>query len=287
MVNLSSRSERDIASPCTFWRKLTCGVVGQAVWTTGQREEEASSSRSSNVEILSQYNRRNAVETQDADIASLKVSRNVPTAQAKKHSCEPNRGTLQWLVWGLNCVVAHYSCSSHSTATQGSILKGFAGLPAQHHAGKPLGIWEMLSHSFTQMPPWRVNFADVHIYGGDGELLDPLEHSASLTGCIVGLGKRCTHSSVGVEECIGVGMIRALNTRSQVLYVIAPLSPAQLETVDCLTVRDVQNTPLDLFKSTAGFGFVSTSAYVCSNGLATEGSGARAIRSRNNILRKP
>jgi hypothetical protein len=294
VVNLSTRVERSLLSPTSFWQKLGCGVEPAVTPTTASPHAKRLSS-SHDDEILSQYNRRNVVDIGNTDV-SWKVSRNVPTRKTvpqakKKHWCESNRGTLQWLVWGLNCVVAHYNCS-HSTSTTSSCPRGalsilslFAALPAQH-AGKTLGIWEMLSNGFTQMPPWCVHFSDVHVYGGDGGLIDPLENTAALTGCIVGLGKRPPGSSVGVEDCIGVGMIRALNTRSQMLYIIAPLSPSQLEKVDCLLVRDVQMNPPLNFKSTVAGGLVSSSPYVCSNGLATEGTGARAIRSRNNILRK-
>lgn len=290
VVNLSSRDERIMSSPTPFWQKLRCGSMGSTVSSTAQHEKDLSSVR--DAAILSQYNKRNASIT---DIVSWKFSRNMSNHKAappaKKHRSESNRGTLPWLVWGLNCVAAHYnyslSASTPSSHTRTIFVSDFVAKFSAKHSSRTLGIWEILSHGFTQMPPWRVKCSDVDVCGGDGQLLDPLEVMAALTGCIVGLGRRSTRGAGGVQDCIGVGMIRASNFRDQMLYIVTPLSPSELEKVDRLLVRDSQmNHPaLDFCKSTA-VGLVSTSPYVCSNGLATEGTGARAIRSRNNILRK-
>lgn len=287
VINLSSRVESVALSSHSSSRKLSCAGIERTFWSTSQYEEAMRCLRDE--ETLARYNvqyMRRAAGKLDTAVANWKVpTPNKHAPQAKKSWSEANRGALQWLVWGLNCVVAHYS-SSHSTLTHSptlSILKSLRGKQG-HHAGKPLGVWEMLSQGFTQISPWRVNFADVQIYGNDGWLIDPLQNASFLTGCVVGLAIQPARTSDRVGECVGVGMIRALNTRSQKLYVVAPLSPLELEKVSCLLVRDVQNPPFDFFKSAGGL--VASSPYVCSNGLATEGTGARAIRSRNNILRK-
>ena len=342
VVNLSSRCESAASSS---WRKISSRAVGvaprESCTTTGHEEEEYVNSvtrfmpphdKDKDIEtLLSRYNtlRRAghtaaapapAADTRDDDdhdddtvVLNRKVAtpNNKRASQAKKNWSEANKGTLQWLVWGLNCVVAHYGCSQKTSTLMNqtsffTVLKSLTGLQSRHAGGKSLGAWEMmLSRVFMQIPPWRVNFADVRMYGNDGRLLDPMirENAASLAGRVVGLMvmglavdlSRGSDSRSGSDgdgvysdgECVGVGMIRALNTRSRILYVIAPLSPSELEKVDCLSVRNVQNPPLDFFNHKTVASFVSSSPYVCSNGLATEGTGARAIKSRNNILRKP
>lgn len=243
--------------------------------------------------VLSEYNRRLEGYIANADFLSLKDAGSAMAQKTithkKKHSLESNRGTVQWLMWGLRCVVAHCECSSAGTATSDSrsvvsALHLIDALTPQNF-GRKIGMWEMMSCSFAQIPPWRVKLTDVHIYGSSGEVFLTTEKMKALPGSIVGLGIRSSGKSVGLEDCIGVGMIRALNASLQLIYILAPLSPLQLKKVDCLLVRDSQMHLKTIFNSPAS-GFVSGTPYMCSNGLATEGTGARAMRSRNNIARR-
>jgi len=292
VVNLASKFEskfeRESCASSSFWRKLQ--FMGEPAHSAVTRIQDD--------ETITRYNRLStrlyvveAATTEDIpQIPSVPFL--ITATSGKKQRCESNGGSLQWLVWGLNCAAAHYNCSSTAATSSGSSCPdtdSFLYSVASPHqiAGRTLGMWDLLSSSFAQMPPWCIQFSDVHVYTGFGGQLVSLETTEALAGCMVGLGKRYTHGgTVWIKDCCGVGMIRALNMQSQTMYVIAPLSPSQLENVDCFLVRDVQTCAPPTFAKSAADGLVSTSPYVCSNGLATVGTGARPIRSRNNILRK-
>ena len=135
-----------------------------------------------------------------------------------------------------------------------------------------------VSDSFVQLTPWCLHLADVRVYCGTACSLRPVRATYALVGSIVGLA--IIGSEVALPNCLGLGIVRSFNFQSKVLYILTPLASTQLSVVDALVVRDV-NLPL-AFKMIRK-ALVPQSPHESCNGLASEGTGAGMIRSRNNF----
>jgi len=288
VVSMRSWNNRNSLPSGSFWQKMERCELGLLDSRTNPYNTHTM--RTAQIIHVSQCIIPDEGYVVDTDVTSRGVLKTVAihetsaldiTTCVSKHRHESNRGTLQWLAWGLDCVVAHsvWSCFSPSTIHP-HVVSTSQSLSATQKYGRRFGMWELVSEGFARIPPWRISFSDVLVYAGRGSL-DPLEITGSLAGCIVGLAQRLPGSSMALENCLGVGLIRALNIRLRVLYMIAPLSYSLLAVVDCLIIRDMSLPPS--FKNADALS--SSSPYLCSNSLAPEGTGARAIRSRNNIMR--
>jgi len=191
-------------------------------------------------------------------------------------------GALQWLMWGLQCILVHSHRKTMSSEKKcaSSIATLLGSIVALEKANRRFEAWELVSASFVQLTPWCLHLADVRVYCGTACSLRPVRATYALVGSIVGLA--IIGSEVALPNCLGLGIVRSFNFQSKVLYILTPLASTQLSVVDALVVRDV-NLPL-AFKMIRK-ALVPQSPHESCNGLASEGTGAGMIRSRNNLLR--
>ena len=103
----------------------------------------------------------------------------------------------------------------------------------------------------------------------------------ALNGAIVGLsGGSSPSNGPGMPPpCLGVGLIRAIDGAAQKAYILTPLSLKELRRVERLEVGRLELPPALL--QTARF----QSPYLTLHSLSTAGTGAGAIKSRNNLMR--
>ena len=76
------------------------------------------------------------------------------------------------------------------------------------------------------------------------------------------------------------GIVRSVDERTGDIFVLTPLGPKELGTVDTLFVGALQ-LPQQLLQSDT---FISP--YVCLEALSVEGTGAGALKGRNDMLRE-
>jgi len=109
-----------------------------------------------------------------------------------------------------------------------------------------------------------------------------------LNGAIVGLcslSERKKERSVdddiadGLLPCLGLGLVRAVDANAGMAYVLSPLTEDRLQMVDALEVGRLELPPALL--QTKKY----LSPYLALHSLASSGTGAGAIKSRNNLLR--
>lgn len=108
----------------------------------------------------------------------------------------------------------------------------------------------------------------------------------ALCGSIVGLCVSSNHPSGraggGPLLCKGLGLIRAVDAVSKggtVLYLVTPLSEAALQDVDTLQLGRLELPPVLLQTSRFMFPYMSLFS------MSASGTGAGAVKSRNNLLR--
>mmetsp|Transcript_3620 Transcript_3620/g.8586 ORF Transcript_3620/g.8586 Transcript_3620/m.8586 type:complete len:325 (+) Transcript_3620:1511-2485(+) len=281
VVKLSSDKMHNFPS-AAFWQKLEPKDSG--LTTTAPNTHSVSETLTINFSERARegctVNTENDFCDLSKTLAPLKARGSKLTTCASARWNESNCGTLQWLLWGLSCaVVAHSDFNCFTPLPRYPQVASISQtLYAMQTCVRKNTICELVSNSFAQVPPWCFLFSDVLIYGGRGH---PLEITGALAGCFVGLARRSPGNSRELENCLGLGMIRSINFLGRELYINAPLSCSQLATVDCLIIGEV-NLP-HTFKNSGGL--FSSAPYMCSNSLAPEGTGARAIRSRNNLMR--
>ena len=163
-------------------------------------------------------------------------------------------------------------CASSIATLLGSIV-------ALEKASRRFEAWELVSDSFVQLTPWCLHLADVRVYCGTACSLRPVRATYALVGSIVGLA--IIGSEVALPNCLGLES-SGRSTFNQGVVHLDSLASTQLSVVDALVVRDV-NLPL-AFKMIRK-ALVPQSPHESCNGLASEGTGAGMIRSRNNLLR--
>jgi len=72
----------------------------------------------------------------------------------------------------------------------------------------------------------RLHFLDASV--------PPSQVLVALNGTLVGLCVSSPEREGGVEECVGLGLVRAVNAEKRLLYIITPLGVQQLQRVDVL-----------------------------------------------------
>lgn len=181
-----------------------------------------------------------------------------------------------------------------------------------HVLSEKIRLDDQISRAYSSVTPLAVSFDSVDI-GFAGTSVAPSQLLYSLNGSIVGLcvnTRRPPHvfgantQSTDSEEdedaghnrakgpprillkpahapCLGVGLIRAVDVHQRLLFIVSPLPPSVIERVNLL-VRG--NFPLaslvvDVVDPVQ-------SPYVVTDVLASEGTGAAAMQSRNNLKRK-
>ena len=96
----------------------------------------------------------------------------------------------------------------------------------------------------------------------------------------VGLAATATAGRDGAPpECLGLGLVRAVDPAAKVLYVLTDVAAEELERVGALQVGRLQ-LPAALLQNGEYH-----SPYLCRHAISAEGSGAAQIKARNNLLR--
>lgn len=107
----------------------------------------------------------------------------------------------------------------------------------------------------------------------------PAELPVALNGAVVGLAASSSSSSALLNECLGLGLIRAVDGAQQELCVLTDLSEQQLQRVDLLQVGKLE-LPDKLLECRS-----FASPYQGLFCLTSTATGAGQIKSRNNLLR--
>ncbi len=79
--------------------------------------------------------------------------------------------------------------------------------------------------------------------------------------------------------CLGLGIVRAADASSRLLHILTDTPPEQLESVTLLQLGRLE-LPASLLQTGAHM-----APYLALHSLSSAGTGAGAIRSRNNLLR--
>jgi hypothetical protein len=216
-------------------------------------------------------------------------------------------GVLQWMVWGLECVLAH---DQNAFIEREREREREPAGPETGVSETDQRLWTFLADRFAALKPWRVRVADVFVLVDDGSGALALSSSPpdTIVGSVVGLCKVDTGISGDEKEtsgdtsetekekedafffpaCLGLGLIRSVSSdasgATDAVYLLTPLPANALATVNALVCRHA--FPPSKLCRTSGAASVSSPPFWTAASLAGEGTGAGVIRSRNNILRK-
>eukprot|EP00898_Chlorokybus_atmophyticus_P006849 jgi/Chlat1/7165/Chrsp57S06747 len=101
----------------------------------------------------------------------------------------------------------------------------------------------------------------------------PSEQLRALNGSLVGLAS-------DTKECFGLGIVRAVDPRQKLLYILTPVAQDKLQQCTVLQCGRLE-LPSSLLRS-ADFCY----PYLNDESISTEKSGSAAIKSRHNLLRR-
>lgn len=174
---------------------------------------------------------------------------------------------LQWLSWARRVV----------------------GAPQLPLAASPGDAFGEVALQLAACPPYEVALRDVRLQLLHGQVA-PQQLAYAVNGAVVGLVEGDTEgpsdAAPPVSEqvlapapCVGVGLVRAVDARQGLLYVLTDVPEAELERVRCLQVGRLE-LPLGLLQ--AGGLAPPYDSLFCLTATAT---GAGKMKSRNNLLR--
>ena len=104
-----------------------------------------------------------------------------------------------------------------------------------------------------------------------------------------------TGGAEGMEECVGLGLVRAVNAARRLLYILTPVGLKELQGVDMIVRARGLEVPLVALHPTgvARGGIDSVAliphgrvAYLATESLSVAGTGSATMRSRSNIQRR-
>ena len=133
------------------------------------------------------------------------------------------------------------------------------------------------STALTQFTPWSIRLSSLLLVDKNGYQIT----SSHLHELLAGKQIRLLRRSQRRLSSAGDGIIRSMSTDLGVVYILTPLKPSQLKSVDMVMVFDMV-LPLHLILINK---LVHVQPFSCNSGLATSGSGAKVIRSRRNMWR--
>ena len=260
--------------------------------------------------------KKNVFAAGDEDVGDIVVARAPADAGA---------GVLQWMVWGMECVLAHDGENRNGLASTTDddglddatrrFLLGEDGIPEKttgsqkRRREKELksfsetlsetdpNVWAFLADRFTALRPWKVRVADVAVLveDGSGALARAREPPDIVVGSVAGL---CFVGGDGGDDddearrffpaCRGLGLIRSASVdASGAIDFVYVLTPLSAAALESVNALVCRHTypPSRLCKA-SGAASVSSPPFWTGASLAAEGTGAGVIRSRNNILRK-
>ena len=261
-------------------------------------------------------NEKKVFAANDEDVGDVVVARAPADAGA---------GVLQWMVWGMECVLAHDGENRNGLASTTDddglddatrrFLLGEDGIPEKttgsqkRRREKELksfsetlsetdpNVWAFLADRFTALRPWKVRVADVAVLveDGSGALARAREPPDIVVGSVAGL---CFVGGDGGDDddearrffpaCRGLGLIRSASVdASGAIDFVYVLTPLSAAALESVNALVCRHTypPSRLCKA-SGAASVSSPPFWTGASLAAEGTGAGVIRSRNNILRK-
>jgi polynucleotide 5'-hydroxyl-kinase GRC3/NOL9 len=133
----------------------------------------------------------------------------------------------------------------------------------------------LVCHAPYQLPIWAVDIRHLH-----GQV--PQESWSTVNGALVGLGVSVRHKTQQEKDdtskplpplCIGLGIVRGVDMKKGIFYVITPISLEQLQQVDTLLQGHVE-IPEQLLQAEGHI-----SPYLCRDSIAIEGTGAGVMKS--------
>ena len=83
-------------------------------------------------------------------------------------------------------------------------------------------------------------------------------------------------------ECVGLGIVRGIDMERGLLYVLTPVAPRVLRSVN-VVLRGQVDLPVELLADTAS---AVAEPYLVSDAITTLGAGGSVMRSRSNIKRR-
>lgn len=170
------------------------------------------------------------------------------------------RRLLQWNSFAMQC------CKLSSIRDKNSwILK----------TSKPVGDY------LAAEPPYMVSASDLQVESIFGAM--PCSQTMRvLNATVVGLcySESNTLGAVGhCLPCLGLGIVRSIDASSNMLYILTPLDTTTVQRVTHLLVGKLE-LPSSLLQTET-----FKSPYLALHAMASEGTGAGAGKSRNNLLR--
>jgi hypothetical protein len=136
--------------------------------------------------------------------------------------------------------------------------------------------------------PWEaVDWQHFALPDTCGDIVSPNMILAALNGSVVGLCRRESGDSTNSENhllsCVGLGLIRAIDHVRQLFFVITPVAPEQLASVNVLS-RGIISVPLEFyFRGVRSEGFPYQA---CDDSTQVDVLGGDPMKSRNSIARK-
>jgi polynucleotide 5'-hydroxyl-kinase GRC3/NOL9 len=136
--------------------------------------------------------------------------------------------------------------------------------------------------------PWEaVDWQHFALPDTCGDIVSPNMILAALNGSVVGLCRRQSGDSTNSENhllsCVGLGLIRAIDHVRQLFFIITPVAPEQLASVNVLS-RGIISVPLEFyFRGVRSEGFPYQA---CDDSAQVDVLGGDPMKSRNSIARK-
>jgi polynucleotide 5'-hydroxyl-kinase GRC3/NOL9 len=137
----------------------------------------------------------------------------------------------------------------------------------------------IIARTLAAQRPYAIHWDALYTQTSDGEPVTP----EALNGCVVGLCRR-TDEPDRLPLCVGLGIVRSVDTARQLYYILTPVDPASLQDVSQLILGTI-SLPLEC----VSLGVWGTSFPYQTHNTATRNReiiGAEPMKSRNNILRK-
>lgn len=205
-------------------------------------------------------------EADDTSVDTYEVNPNESSSRVRKarevktkRSANDSRA-LCWLAWSRQTVA---TCDEQPR--QGALVVDVDGENE---------VFASTALDLMAATPWRVSFDDVKIHVLQGDL-DSREALIALNGAVVGLLKSSTSGS----ECVGLGVVRGIDVDERFFYVLTPVPSDKLACVETLALGKLEFPPR-LLGPSGDYPYMQVGA------IANDGTGSKAIKARNNILRQ-
>ena len=203
------------------------------------------------------------VEETSADTYELSGDGAVGKSKDTRRSASDSRA-LSWLAWSKQAVAMCNNCPS-----QGAL---------DFEDGGEVEAFNATAADLTRATPWKVCLDDIVIHLLHSNL-PAREALMAINGAVVGLLKApAPGDERGFAECLGLGLVRGVDAKHRYAYILTPLPSDKLKLVETLALGKLEFPPRLL-------GVAGEYPYMHVGTIANIGSGSKAIKSRNNIVR--